>query len=83
MGNSEIIQDFLRTMENNQYCDDCLSSILKIFPRQQVNQLCRNLFESNRIKRNRGLCYNCSKEKIGNSHKIYANSCYETNPAHR
>ena len=45
------------------YCDDCLSKLTGIRPRQQINQLCNK--NSKIIKRNdSGKCNNCSKIKI-------------------
>jgi len=67
MSNAERILSFLRTKKDKQYCDDCLSACLKIYPRQQINQICRNLFDRGCISRKKGLCSNCSKYKIVNS----------------
>lgn len=45
------------------YCDDCLSKLTGVTPRQQINQLCNK--NSKIIKRNdSGKCNNCSKYKI-------------------
>ena len=66
MSNAERILSFLRTKKDKQYCDDCLSACLKIYPRQQINQICRNLFDRGCISREKGLCSNCSKYKIVN-----------------
>lgn len=45
------------------YCDDCLSKLTGVSPRQQINQLCNK--NSKIIKRNdSGKCNNCSKYKI-------------------
>jgi len=67
MSNDETILSFVRSKKDKQYCDDCLSALLKIYPRQQVNQICRNLSDRGYITRERGLCSNCSKYKIVNS----------------
>lgn len=66
MSNAERILSFLRTKKGKQYCDDCLSACLKIYPRQQINQICRNLFDRGCISREKGSCSNCSKYKIVN-----------------
>ena len=66
MSNAERILSFLRTKRDKQYCDDCLSACLKIYPRQQINHICRNLFDRGCISREKGLCSNCSKYKIVN-----------------
>ena len=45
------------------YCDDCLSKLTGISPRQQINQLCNK--NSKVIHRDDyGKCFNCSKYKI-------------------
>ena len=45
------------------YCDDCLSKLTGVSPRQQINQLCNK--NSNSIHRKDfGKCNNCSKIKI-------------------
>ena len=66
MSNRDKIMNYLRTKKEEKYCDDCLSSILKIYPRQQINQICRNLSDRGYIRRKKGLCSNCSKYKIVN-----------------
>lgn len=66
MSNKIRILNFLKERDGDKYCDDCLSTILKIYPRQQVNQICRTLFSANLIYREKGLCSNCSKYKIVN-----------------
>ena len=66
MSNRDKIMNYLRTKKEEKYCDDCLSSILKIYPRQQINQICRNLSDRGYIRRKKGLCSNCSKHKIVN-----------------
>lgn len=60
--NLSIITDFLKNT-NNAYCDDCLSKLTGIYPRQQINQICNK--NSRKIKRNdSGKCQNCRKTKI-------------------
>lgn len=64
MDNRTKILDFLRARSDEQYCDDCLSDMLDIHPRQQVNQICRKLFEEMHISRERRPCSRCSKLKL-------------------
>lgn len=65
MTNAEIVLNFVSN--NNRYCDDCLSEILRITPRQQINQICRKLSSSKTIMRETKQCVNCSKDKIVNT----------------
>lgn len=48
-------------------CDDCLSVICEIKPRQSVNQACRELYEAKMISRHKQSCGNCSNFKVTNS----------------
>jgi uncharacterized repeat protein (TIGR03833 family) len=66
LNNIEKIQQYL-VETGKVYCDDCLSEILSIFPRQQINQGCRRLESEGIIRRQNGTCYSCSKNKIVNS----------------
>lgn len=66
MSNKDKILNFLKSKKGLRYCDDCLSKILKITPRQQINRICRMLSERGRINRERGLCSQCSKYKLVN-----------------
>ena len=60
--NRSVIISFL--IENNHFfCDDCLSIVLHIFPRQQVNKICGDLVQGGNINRFHGTCYQCNKEK--------------------
>ena len=43
MSNLNIIVNFLGRRKDEHFCDDCLSSVTDICPRQQVNQICRRL----------------------------------------
>jgi hypothetical protein len=52
--------------KNKKYCDDCLSLLLKIEPRQQVNQISRKLLMEKKISRNKDVCAWCSKIKLIN-----------------
>ena len=62
MRNHEKVLDFLR-LNKNCYCDDCLSNLCGIFPRQQVNQICNLRIQLQLIKEI-NICYECEKEKI-------------------
>ena len=64
-GNKGRIFSFLKK-ERKEYCDDCLSLILRITPRQQVNQICRKLQYQGLIVREKGVCFRCGKHKIVN-----------------
>lgn len=60
--NLELLKSFL-TKNNKAYCDDCLSKLTGIKPRQQINQLCNK--HLNVIHKNDcGMCTNCRKYKI-------------------
>jgi len=66
--NEQKIIDYLSDEghRDNGYCDDCLSNVLKIKPRQQVNQICQNLKEEGKISRIKTSCSICKKVKILN-----------------
>jgi Holliday junction resolvase-like predicted endonuclease len=74
--NEEKILDFLSddVQKNNGYCDDCISDLLKIKPRQQVNQICHNLLGMGKLSRIKSVCKSCKKQKI-------LNFFNETNPS--
>ncbi|MCM3359245.1 hypothetical protein [Psychrobacillus sp. MER TA 171] len=65
MSNMKIVQNFINTT-NDLYCDDCLSEVLVIKPRQQVNQICNKLKTQGIIKREIKQCCYCSKDKLVN-----------------
>lgn len=48
-------------------CDDCLSSLLNITTRQQVNQICRRMADVGTINRMNGFCAGCRRVKIVNA----------------
>lgn len=65
MSNADKILKHLKDNCNERYCDDCLSNILSIIPRQSVNQICRlKIYDS--IKREVNTCNNCLKNKLTN-----------------
>ena len=61
MTNAEKILHFLNNNDFS-YCDDCLSELCKIKPRQQVNQICNNKITDKLITVNKK-CHNCEKIK--------------------
>lgn len=65
MTNTEKIQKFLKST-SDIYCDDCLSEVLNIQPRQQVNQICNKFKKQGDIKREVKQCSYCSKDKLVN-----------------
>ena len=67
MGNKELILDFLAEVAPGKICDDCLSVELDIYPRQQINQICRRLVDDEIISRYQAVCSSCHKSKIVNS----------------
>lgn len=67
MNNSERILNWLNVRYFDGFCDDCLSDELDITPRQQINQICRDLFRNEKLFRYKGLCNICGKNKLINS----------------
>lgn len=65
MSNTEKVQRFIDT-STTFYCDDCLSEELNIKPRQQINQICRNLMKDGFLKREVKPCVGCLKDKLVN-----------------
>ena len=65
MSNIKIIQNFINSTKD-LYCDDCLSEVLDIKPRQQVNQICNKLQVQGYIKREIKQCCYCLKDKLVN-----------------
>jgi len=65
LGNREKIIQIL-TENPGGSCDDCISTRLKITPRQQVNQICRMLANISTIERTKEKCPLCEKKKINN-----------------
>ena len=47
-------------------CDDCLSKVTGVHPRQQINQWCRKMVASNFISRDKGSCLKCRGDKLIN-----------------
>ncbi|MGB0982418.1 MAG: hypothetical protein ACPG19_00170 [Saprospiraceae bacterium] len=64
--NIKEVENFINNNPNKKHCDDCLSEILNIEPRQQINQICREKLGNN-ITRQRGVCSECKKSKLVNT----------------
>ena len=62
---SEVITNYLGSTDKN-LCDDCLSKLLSIEPRQTINAVCNKLFKQDMINRCKGECSYCKKIKIVN-----------------
>lgn len=73
MKNLEKIKCFLEK-EEKCFCDDCISLLTLVTPRQQVNAICRkhsDIFYSYKTN----LCFYCKKKKITRSvQKLKQNS---------
>ena len=67
MTNTDKIIKCLADNGNQPLCDDCLSSLTKIEPRQAVNQICNKLRLKGRIKRRQSACSSCSDIKLVNT----------------
>jgi hypothetical protein len=65
MVNRDIILDFLQHNQGG-CCDDCLSKATNIYPRQQVNQICRELDRQGLVTRSKGYCDCSDRQKIKN-----------------
>jgi hypothetical protein len=59
----EKIEDLLRRDPGRAYCDDCLSTVLNIKPRQQVQQKTSSQAKDTRFWRGQGICGRCGEEK--------------------
>jgi hypothetical protein len=67
MTNVERIIKYLSGQQDQAFCDDCLSSLLKIKPRQAVNQACNKLNLKGNITRRKSTCSSCSDFKLVNT----------------
>ena len=65
MGNLNSVKEYLAS-NKGQFCDDCLSFLLKIKPRQQINQICNTLMSQSIIHRFKGQCEECKQVKLVN-----------------
>ncbi len=68
MENKEKIINFIK-QHKQFYCDDCLSELTGVSPRQQVNQICNKNLDIFDIREDLE-CYKCSKTKLTRSLKI-------------
>ncbi|HEY8893145.1 MAG TPA: hypothetical protein VIM70_23235 [Clostridium sp.] len=66
MGHKDTIISYI-TENNGFYCDDCLSNLCSISPRQTVFQVCKRLSVEGKINRKLATCSHCVKEKTVNS----------------
>lgn len=66
MSNAESIIRHLKT-GGDSLCDDCLSTVLNIQPRQQVNMLCHQMAGVGTVSRAQGVCSRCKRGKIVNA----------------
>lgn len=67
LSSEELIIEVLET-RGMGICDDCLSNVTEIKPRQQVNSICRKLQSTGgKLRRVKGECAECKKNKILNS----------------
>ncbi|AYO31671.1 hypothetical protein D2962_14655 [Biomaibacter acetigenes] len=62
---SEKIIDFLYS-RNKSFCDDCLSKLLGIEPRQTIYVICNKLYKQGTINRYKDECSYCKKDKLIN-----------------
>lgn len=72
--NRERVLSILKSGANEGLCDDCVSSHLEIYPRQQVNQICNDLKRQGKVDRKESLCNKCRKLKLCNF--LAANDLY-------
>ena len=54
----------LSVMTTAEICDDCLSNLSGIQPRQTIYQMCSKLSETSLVLRYKGNCEHCHKSKI-------------------
>ena len=66
MTNREKVQAFINESEH-PICDYCLSKVLSIESRNEVNQICNDLKYEGEITRENGTCIFCEKAKLLNS----------------
>ena len=65
MSNAETILEFLEGFPTG-VCDDCISRETGVEPRQQVNQICRQLEQRQTITRRKDRCVRCGHTKTVN-----------------
>ena len=67
MSNSNIILKYLEDNRPSKYCDDCISDQVGIKHRASVNQICNRLSRQGTIRRDKGLCALCHRQKFVNA----------------
>ncbi len=65
MTNKDLVFDYLRNAEGPR-CDDCVSSGTGVQPRQQVNQIARQMQSEAFLARSSGQCSGCGRSKMIN-----------------
>jgi hypothetical protein len=63
--NKELIFENLEIYRDG-ICDDCLSDVTGVRPRQQVNSICRSLVHSKKLIRKKAECQVCRRVKLIN-----------------
>jgi hypothetical protein len=66
MGHKETIISYI-TENSGSYCDDCLSKLCSVSPRQTIFQVCTRLNINGKINRETGTCCYCGSKKKVNS----------------
>lgn len=69
MANRDIVLSALRN-NNGCHCDDCISRASGVHPRQQVNQICRELERQGIIARVPGHCDQSNRQKLKNNLRV-------------
>ena len=67
VNNTDTILVKLKSLTPYGLCDDCLSTGLRITPRQQVNAICRRLHGDGVVGRMTAACDACNKVKLTNT----------------
>jgi len=62
--NKDKILSFLYDNAGKPFCDDHLSEVLNIKPRQQVYQICTKLYKEGLIMRDYRICVLCKKQRV-------------------
>jgi hypothetical protein len=62
MTHKNTILDLLKD-NNGAFCDDCISKLKNILPRQTVHKVCSSLAAIGYLSRSNGMCSSCGKNK--------------------
>jgi hypothetical protein len=81
MSNAETILEFLDERFSTGVCDDCISRETRVEPRQQVNQICRQLEQRRTIARYIERCAVCGHTKRVNIIRRGASATEVATPA--